>query len=83
MADFVGCIVLFEAPSNTRSPGLVQMDEDKFLTVRQDHVDFVKRPPEECDVWSNLTLLCPGMQAPVLQGPSGLVVGLAKFEVFY
>lgn len=64
MADFVGCIVLFEAPPNARSSGFVQMNEDKFLAVRQNHVSFVKRPSEEYDVWSNLTLLCPDMQAP-------------------
>ena len=41
MAKLVGRIVLFQAPTDARSPGLVQVNEYKFLAVREDHIGFV------------------------------------------
>lgn len=49
MVDFVGCIVLFQATSNARSTGFVQVNEDEFFVVRQDHVGFEERGPAKCD----------------------------------
>ena len=54
MTNFVGGIVLFEAPSNARSTGFVEMNEYELMAVRQDHVGFVEQPSENCDDYLNL-----------------------------
>ena len=49
MLDFVGRVVLFQATSNARSAGFVQVNEDKFFIVRQDHVGFEEKATAKCD----------------------------------